>query len=72
MSRIVVDFPAPLGPTKPTTSPGSIASVTPSIATVEPNFFVTSWQFRTGVLMIKSVPPASAQGDGKRENQMRA
>src|SRR6516162_1846498 len=35
--RIVVDFPAPLGPTKPVTRPGSTVNDTPSSATAGPN-----------------------------------
>ena len=37
MIRIVVDFPAPLGPTKPVTVPGATVKVTPSRAIVRPN-----------------------------------
>ena len=35
--RIVVDFPAPLGPTKPVTWPGPTVNDSPSTASVEPN-----------------------------------
>ena len=37
MIRIVVDFPAPLGPTNPVTCPGRTVNDTPSSATVGPN-----------------------------------
>src|SRR5215472_4928509 len=37
ITRIVVDFPAPLGPTNPVTCPGATANDMPSSATVEPN-----------------------------------
>ena len=40
-SRIVV-LPAPFGPMSPTTSPGSIAKLTPSTATTPPNFTTRS------------------------------
>src|SRR5262245_25741790 len=37
MTRMVVDLPAPFGPTKPVTCPGRTVKVIPSSATVEPN-----------------------------------
>jgi len=37
ITRIVVDFPAPLGPTKPVTWPGWTVNVHPSSATAGPN-----------------------------------
>ena len=37
MTRIVVDLPAPLGPTNPVTWPGCTVNVIPSRATVGPN-----------------------------------
>ena len=37
--RIVVDFPAPLGPTNPVTSPGPTVNVRSSTATVPPYRF---------------------------------
>src|ERR1700689_3924886 len=36
-TRILVDFPAPFGPTKPVTWPGSTVNVIPSSASVGPN-----------------------------------
>src|SRR6056297_1697552 len=40
--RMVVDFPAPLGPRKPNTSPSFTANETASLATTLPNSFVRS------------------------------
>ena len=37
MTRIVVDLPAPFGPTNPVTCPGWTVNVIPSSATVGPN-----------------------------------
>ena len=37
MTRIVVDFPAPLGPMKPVIWPGLTVNVIPSSASVRPN-----------------------------------
>src|SRR5229473_2071347 len=37
MTRIVVDFPAPFGPTKPVTCPGPTVKDIPSRASVGPN-----------------------------------
>ncbi|GAA3312850.1 hypothetical protein GCM10020219_023620 [Nonomuraea dietziae] len=42
MTRIVVDLPAPLGPTKPVTCPGSTVNDIPSSATVDPKRLRTS------------------------------
>ena len=42
--RIVVDFPAPFGPRKPSTSPVSTSRDNRSIANVAPKRFVTSSQ----------------------------
>ena len=36
MTRIVVDLPAPLGPTNPVTCPGATVNDRPSSATVDP------------------------------------
>src|SRR3954447_7941913 len=38
--RIVVDLPAPLGPRKPVTTPGSTVNVRPSTAVLSPYRFV--------------------------------
>src|SRR5664280_1453262 len=40
-TRMVVDFPAPLGPRNPTTSPRATSKVTLSRARTEPNCFVS-------------------------------
>src|SRR6202000_1830563 len=42
-TRIVVDFPAPLGPRKPCTSPSCTVSSRPSSARTAPKFFVRPW-----------------------------
>src|SRR6202012_2156313 len=42
-TRIVVDFPAPLGPRKPCTSPSRTVNSRPSSARTEPKFFVSLW-----------------------------
>jgi hypothetical protein len=39
MSRMVVDFPDPLGPRNPVTTPGRTSKVTSSTATVAPYRF---------------------------------
>ena len=41
MMRIVVDLPAPLGPRKPVTRPGSAVKLTWSTAVKSPYFLVT-------------------------------
>jgi hypothetical protein len=41
MIRIVVDFPAPLGPRKPVTRPGAAVKLTSSTAVKSPYFLVT-------------------------------
>src|SRR6202451_3525193 len=38
--RIVVDFPAPFGPRKPVTTPGSTTKLSPSTAVLSPYRFV--------------------------------
>src|SRR5690606_31836841 len=40
-TRIVVDFPAPLGPRNPVTAPGRTSKVTPSTAVTPPYLFVS-------------------------------
>src|SRR5689334_13614462 len=40
---MVVDLPAPLGPRKPCTSPGSTSRSSPSRALVVPNVFTRPW-----------------------------
>ncbi len=42
MTRMVVDFPAPLGPRKPVTRPGGTWKDSRSKASVEPYCFVDS------------------------------
>jgi hypothetical protein len=41
MTRIVVDFPAPLGPRKPVTRPGCAVKLTSSTAVKRPYLLVT-------------------------------
>ena len=43
MIRIVVDFPAPLGPRKPVTRPGRAVNVTSSTAVKPAYFLVSDW-----------------------------
>ena len=40
---MVVDLPAPLGPRKPVTRPGSTVKSIPSTAVVVPNLLVSAW-----------------------------
>lgn len=51
--EMVVDFPAPLGPNNPKTSPCWTEKLTPSTATVFPNSFRRSQSSRKSM----SVPP---------------
>src|SRR5690606_19669206 len=58
MTRIVVDLPAPFGPTKPVTRPGRTANVIPSSATFRPN------RLRSPVTSIVAFMPRSLGSAG--------
>ena len=67
-SRIVV-LPAPFGPMSPTTSPGSMAKLTPSTATTPPNFTTRSLTASVAAAPLRArraTARASATGRGKR------
>jgi hypothetical protein len=49
--RIVVVFPAPFGPRKPKTSPGSISNETPETIVLSPIDFESSRATRIGIGM---------------------
>jgi len=55
--RIVVVFPAPFGPRKPRTSPGSTVKSSPSSPTVSPYFLVRSRASMTGVVIAPAYTP---------------
>src|SRR5215472_18765792 len=60
---MVVDFPAPLGPTKPVTCPGSTVNDIPSSATAGPNLLrkpLTS--------IVASMPGRLGSGGGERRH----
>src|SRR5258708_39563196 len=51
--RMVVDFPAPFGPRKPSTSPRSTENDTPSTARFGPNVFT---KFSTLIMRFTQIP----------------
>src|SRR3984885_8015123 len=57
ITRIVVDLPAPFGPTNPVTLPGATANDRPSRATVSPN------RFRTRLTSIVASMPGKLGGE---------
>src|SRR6266699_2917443 len=59
ITRIVVDLPAPLGPTKPVTCPGWTQNVIPSSATVGPNLL------RKPLTSIVASMPATVEKRGR-------
>src|SRR4030095_908375 len=61
--RIVVVFPAPLGPRKPWISPGATSRVTPSTAVKDPYFLTRS---RTWIIGSSDVLLASRAGPAGR------
>src|SRR5262245_26788443 len=65
---MVVLLPAPLGPRKPSTSPGSTLRVMPSTASMPPDFgpkrLVSFWRSISAVLMAETKLRARVQRDG--------
>src|SRR5207253_1176915 len=57
-----VDLPAPLSPTRPTTSPAATSKSTPSSACTAPNLLLTPRRARSGVLEFMSWCPFAARG----------
>jgi hypothetical protein len=55
--RSVVDFPAPFGPRKPVTRPGSAVKVTSSTAVKAPYFLVRD---STSIMLLSLVPDRPA------------
>src|SRR5467141_1229636 len=58
--RIVVDFPAPFGPRKPSTSPRSTENDTPSTARFGPNVFT---RFSTLIMRFIQIPIGVGESD---------
>jgi DNA-binding response OmpR family regulator len=58
MTRIVVDLPAPFGPTKPVTRPGRTVNVMPSSAVVAPNRLRSAATSMVGVFIPPFYAPA--------------
>src|SRR5579859_1281602 len=86
ITRIVVDLPAPLGPTKPVTCPGATVNDMPSSATVGPNRLRSpltsivvsmSWLYGNGANTARTVPVSSLldltrhPGGGRLSEEMR-
>src|SRR4051795_12603976 len=65
MTLTSVDLPAPLSPTRPTTSPAWISRSTPSSAWTAPNRLLTPWRASRGELM--ATPPDPVRLAGARE-----
>src|SRR5438874_4688583 len=61
-----VDLPAPLSPTRPTTSPAATSKSTPSSACTAPNLLLTPRRARSGVLEFMSWCPFTARGRAAR------
>src|SRR5207302_9549173 len=61
-----VDLPAPLSPTRPTTSPAATSKSTPSSACTAPNLLLTPRRARSGVLEFISWCPFAARGGPPR------
>ena len=61
MMRIVVDLPAPLGPRKPVTRPGSAVKVTSSTAVKAPYRLVT---FSTVIMVLLGAGLRAGRGSG--------
>jgi hypothetical protein len=59
--RIVVDLPAPFGPRKPVTLPGSTSKVRPSTARTAPYSFVSP---RTWIMLAAQEDGGAAAGRG--------
>src|SRR5688500_18112000 len=55
-----VDLPAPLSPTRPTTSPACTSKSTPSSACTAPKRLLTPWRASRGPLAVTRLPPPGA------------
>lgn len=64
---IVVDLPAPFGPTKPVICPGSTVKDSPSTATVLPNRLRRSWTSIVASLMLSEIRDRRASSRHARE-----
>ncbi len=65
---MVVDLPAPFGPSRATTSPGSMVRLTPSTAWMRPNDFFRSVSWMAGVFTFSASGRARARAQFVRQD----